>query len=130
MADPIVGFSFYVVRNKEWKYFRAKGVNGRGKTWTDSLETARIYAKVAPARGIASFFASAYPAFGIPDVVRMEVGKIEVLDESERVAAAVEKKRLAKEKADLRNKEYRLKQAQDAVDQAKIKLDKLKEQKR
>lgn len=87
----------YAVRNRDKKYFRAKGYGGTGDTWVDSLSKARIYPKVGPARAQVTFFANNYPKFGIPDLVALLVTDVVVVNEKERVKES--QKRKAKEDA-------------------------------
>jgi hypothetical protein len=115
--------SLFVVRNRDGKFFRRKGYGGRGDSWVSDLATARIYAKVGGARAIVSFFASKYPEFGVPDIVKLTVGATEVLNEAERIAAVIEKKKAARETKELHKKADELRAAQANFDRAKATLD-------
>lgn len=97
-------FKIYAVRNREGKYFRAKGYGGRGESWVDGVSMARLYVRLSPARGTVSWFAAQCPEYGIPEIVVFTASETGVLDESERVSAKVERK-LAKARA---QEEYRL----------------------
>ena len=61
----------YVVRNGEGKFFRPVGMSGSGKPhWQDSLEKAKFYSKIGPARAVVSNWykfdpANQYPACDI-----------------------------------------------------------------
>ena len=82
----------YAVRNRDGQYFRAKGYGGSGDTWVDSLQKARIYPKIGPARSQVTFFANNYPKFGIPELVELRVTDVVVLDETARVKKSMDRK--------------------------------------
>jgi hypothetical protein len=42
--------TLYAVRNREGKWFRAKGYGGYGDTWTPDIGKAKLYSKIARAR--------------------------------------------------------------------------------
>ncbi len=63
----------YVVRNKEGKFFRSKGFGGYGQTWVTELEKAKFYPKVGQAKSRVTFFAGAYPQYGICDIIVFEI---------------------------------------------------------
>lgn len=116
----------YAVRNKEGKWFRAKGYGGYGETWVSELKRARIYNKIGPARATVSYFANEHPKYGIPDIVQFVVTEVKVLDET----ARVEKQRQKKAEAEARYKEQQAKcefeQAQKALEAAPAKVNALK----
>lgn len=83
MDTPLI--VFYAVRNEDGKYFRSKGYCGYGDTWVDSLNKAKVYSRIGPARSQVTYFANAYPGFSIPDIVELHVTKTVVIKEVERV---------------------------------------------
>lgn len=89
---------FYAVRNKEGKYFRAKGRDGYGETWVADIKKARIYQKPGPAKAVVSWFFNNYPSFGVPDLIKFTVSKTEIIDESIRINKEKEKKQKKFEK--------------------------------
>lgn len=123
MDNPIL--ELYAVRNKEGKYFRSKGYGGYGDTWVNDLKSAKIYAKLGQARARVTWFSTTYPKYGIPDICVLAVGSVEVLDETKRVEKAIQKKKVAKEKRELRMKKYQLERAQQEFKVAKQNLEKL-----
>lgn len=124
MSDErLTKLALYVVKNKEGKFFRRKGYGGGGSSWVDDVATARFYVKIAGARAIVGFYAGNYPQFGIPDIVKLTVSEVEVLDESERVKKQQEKKKKAVETAEVRQKQYELNRAQAEYDRAKAALE-------
>jgi hypothetical protein len=62
----------YVVKSKDGKYFRAKGFGGSGNSWVDTLEKARIYAKIGPAKSVVTWWFNNYPQHGPASIVELE----------------------------------------------------------
>ena len=81
----------YAVRNNKGQYFRAKGYGGGGNTWVDDINKAKIYGKTGGARGTITWFANNYPNYPTPDLIKLTVTGIEVMDEKGRVEKAKQK---------------------------------------
>ena len=115
----------YAVRNRDRQYFWAKGRKGYGDTWVDELKMARIYAKIGPARGTVTFFANAYPQYGIPEIVELRVNEVVALQETARVKKSMDRK--AKKKAEYarRHAEWEAEQAQKNLAEAQATLRRL-----
>lgn len=113
--NPIL-MTLYAVRNKEGKWFRAKGFGGSGASWVDSLTKAKIYPKIGQARSRVSFFANNYPEYGIPEIVELYVTTSKVLDETKRVKK-VQAQRIKKEE------DYKKRMAEWKLEQAKWDLE-------
>lgn len=113
----------YAVQNQDGQWFRAKGMNGGGKTWVDDLKKAKIYPKIGAARRTVTWFANNFPDFAIPALVKLKVTEIEAVVETERVKKsqkdkATKEAEFAKQQA-IWNREYaerKLKEAQDNLD--------------
>lgn len=123
-ALPLVDdIFFYVVMNSEGKFFRRKGYGGYGKTWTDTIATARVYAKIGPARATVSFFANHYSSYPAPSIVKLGINSVEILDETKRVEKQKAKKKKDKEERELNQKKWELERAErdykDAQDRLK-----------
>jgi len=118
---------FYAVRNKEGKWFRAKGYGGYGDTWVKELKRARIYNRIGPARTQVSFFANNYPDYGVPDLVQFRCTEMVVLDESERVTKQQQAKQLQEKKRDLWHKQYKLKKAKEDLERAQNEIKELEQ---
>lgn len=116
----------YAVQNQEGKWFRAKGYQGGGNTWVDSLETARIWTRIKPARATITYFANTYPSFGIPKLVKLFVTETEFVTEIERVEKIKNAKKLKKERQDVSQAKQKLEQAQKQYDSATKLLKKLR----
>jgi hypothetical protein len=97
----------YAVRNKKGQYFHNVGYGGYGRSWVNTLQEARIYGKIGPAKRQVTYWGSHYPEYGIPELLKITMGKIEIIDQNERVSKfkvkkareeAAQKKRDAEEK--------------------------------
>ena len=118
----------YVVRNAKGQYFRAKGFSGSGNTWVDDINKAKIYGKIGGARGTVTYFAqdTNYP---IPDIVKLTVTGMEVIDESARVKKVLDKKAKEKQEREARNAKYQLEQAKARLASAEAELKRLEKNK-
>lgn len=107
-----VELNFYTVRSKDGKFLRAKkhGYNSldTGKSWTDNISEAKIYAKPGPARSQCTWWAKNYPTFGIPDLVLITTGKCFIVNEESRVKKQTNKSKIASLSRSLRSANYRL----------------------
>ena len=121
-----IELSVYAVRNSKGQFFRAKGYSGGGDTWVNDINKAKIYPKTGGARGTITWFANNFPEYPTPELIKLTVTKIEVMDETKRVAKVIENKK----KEELRQKQARaereLKDAQSRYDKAQADLKKLK----
>lgn len=88
-----VELNLYAVRNKEGKWFRAKGQSGYGKSWVDDINSAKIYTKPGPAKTQVTFWANAYPDYGVPDLIQISSGVINIIDQTMRVTKIINKKK-------------------------------------
>ncbi len=116
----------YAVRNSKGQYFRAKGYGGGGATWVDDINKAKIYGKTGGARGTITWFANAFPDYPIPDLIKLTVTGIEVIDETARVEKAKQKKLEEKARREKQRAEYAIKEAERKLAEAQAKLNKLK----
>lgn len=118
---------FYVVRNSDGEFFRAKGYGGYGKTWVSEITKARVYTKIGPARASVSYFANHYPEYPSPTILKMGVGAVEVINEAERVEKQKIKKQEAEERRKARQAKRNLEHAQKEFEASKAKLERLKQ---
>lgn len=99
--------SLYAIRSKDGKWYKNVGFGDSrrsGKSWVDSLDKARIYAKIGQARGRISWWTANFPGFGAPDLIELKITEIKVLDDS----AAITKNKRKKLQAALKNAENTL----------------------
>lgn len=115
----------YIVVNQEGKFFRAKGMNGRGDSWVEDINSARIYTKLNPARSVVTFFASKYPTFGIPQIHELSVSNVTVLDETKRVEKILKKKAEEKAKQEKMVLNHRIEHAKFQIKKAQQELEEL-----
>ena len=133
-----VELSVYVVRNKEGKFFRAKGYSGHGDTWVDEISECKIYPKIGSARRTVTWFANNHPKYGIPDLVELKISEGVVLDEADRVQKSQDKKKRDELNNEIWRAERKLKEAEREIEkvgkkkaelnEAREKLEQLKSQ--
>jgi hypothetical protein len=116
----------YAVRNSKGGYFRAKGYSGSGATWVDDINKAKIYGKTGGARGTITWFANNHPKYPTPDLIKLTVTSIEVMDEASRVKKAKEKKIKAEAAQAEREAKRKLAEAERDLERAKQRLKDLK----
>jgi hypothetical protein len=116
----------YAVRNSKGQFFRAKGYSGSGATWVDDINKAKIYGGTGGARGTITWFANHCPNYPTPELIKLTVTGMEVMDETARIKKAQERKLKAEQEREARNAKYELEQAQRKLDEAQARLNKLK----
>lgn len=118
--------NLYVVRNRDGKYFRAIGYGGSGGNWMDTLEKAKFYAKIGPAKSRVSFFAKNYPKFGVCDILEfsLDVGQAKIIDMKDNTEKVLAKARVAEEIRKLRYANYELQRLQAEKDAIELKIKK------
>jgi len=116
----------YAVRNRDGKYFHAKGYGHCGATWVDDIKKARIYPRPGPARARVTYFVTNYPQFGVPELVELRVTEVVAAKEEDRVQKSQQRKQAAEArraerqaKYDLERAEHKLKEAQDELNRLK-----------
>lgn len=121
---------FYIVRNQEGKFFRAKGYKGGGDSWVDDLGKCRVYNRIGPARSIVTWWTRTYPKFGIPDIVECSIteGNFKVLDETERVNKTIAKINKVEEEREVKLRKYKLEMARKELIDAEQRLKSLRKQ--
>ncbi len=112
--------NLYVVRSQDGRFFRAKGLGGGGQTWVDSLDRAKFYPKVGQAKARVTFFAKAYPEFGVPDILEftLDVSQAKVLDMTEQTKKSlnkIERRKLGCDEWNDQNELKRLRADQDRI---------------
>lgn len=97
----------YLVRNKQGKFFRPVGQSGGRENWT-SVDRAKIYPKVGPAKSIITWWFSNYPKFGCPELLEFDIdpSKATVLDLTSESTDKIAKKKAAELKRELKYKQY------------------------
>lgn len=121
-----INLVLYAVRNEKGEFFRAKGYGGGGQTWVSDINKAKIYGKIGGARGTITWFANNHPKYPTLELLRLTVGKVEVLDETERVKKAKDKKAEKEAKYQKAQAQRNLKEAENELAAAQAKLNRLK----
>ncbi len=119
----MITLKFYVVRNRDGKFFGAKGFQGYGDTWVDDIEKAKVYTKIGQAKSRCTWFANEYPKFGVPDIIELSVFDAKVIDCTKWVEKSQKRKAKREAEQEKRIAEYRLKAAEDELKKAKENLD-------
>lgn len=109
---------FYVVRNKEGKFLRAKGYNGYGDSWVSDLKRAKVYTKKGGASGQITWWATHYPEYGIPDLIPLTATMGEPIDQTERISKVKQKKELENAKYELWKAQNEVKSAMKSMERA------------
>ena len=103
--------TLYAVRSQDGKYLRSKGYEGSGECWVTDINKAKLYSKIGPAHSQVTWWANAYPKFGIPVIVPFIATPGEPIDQTDRV----KKSQRTKQLAELHNKLWRV---EDALNKA------------
>lgn len=130
LSTEEIHLELYAVRNKDGKWFRAKGYGGYGDSWVPDIKNAKIYAKPGPAKGQVTWWGNHFPEFGTPDLVRIVAGKIEVIDMTGHVKKASIRKQQEKLRAEANGLRMSIEGLQNRlkhVNQGREELKKLKE---
>lgn len=122
--------TLYAVRNSEGKYLRTRGVDSHfcskgGELWVDSLTKAKIYTKPGPARARVTFFANAFPQYGIPELVELHVTEVVAIQETDRVQKSQKDKNNRLARYEKWADECKRKAAEKKLEEAKAELDRL-----
>lgn len=125
MKPVSIELSFYLVRSKDGKWFRAKGMSGYGDSWVDDPKSAKVYLKIGPARACVTWWTNHHPSYGIPDIVEVKTTEGIILDETKRVKTAVKKIKTDKKKQEIRQKQYNIQRAQEKLKEAQDELKRL-----
>jgi hypothetical protein len=123
MTDLVL--ELYAVMNKDGQWFRAKGYGGCGASWVDDIKKARIYPKIGPAKARVTYFASHYPDYGIPKIVKLIVTDTEIIDTEKEYKENQKKKEIATAKYIAKQKEKHLKEAEQRLKEAQEKYENL-----
>lgn len=118
--------TLYAIRNKEGKWMRSKGYGGQGEKWVDDLGKAKNYPKQGTARAQVTFWANAFPKYGIPELVELRVNETVVLDETKRVNKSIERKKMKEHQMALDRAAWKKEQLEHQILENQKELAKLK----
>lgn len=126
MSEPLL--KLYVIKSKDGKYFRAKGYGGYGDSWVDNIKKARVYQKPNGARGVVTWFANNWPAYGIPDLIELHVTKEVLLDETDRVLKSKIKKARDKARRKYNHLKYQIETNFKKAEESQAELERLEKE--
>jgi hypothetical protein len=126
MNPKDIKLELYVVVNQEGKFFRSIGRGGYGLSWVDTIDKAKIYAKLGQARSRVTYWYTHHPKFGRPKIVKLTVTGTEILDEAERLEKVKEKKLAEQARYKAREAKYQLERAERQLREAQEQIDRLK----
>jgi hypothetical protein len=121
-----IKLELYVVVNQEGQFFRAVGYGGYGKSWVDTIDKAKIYAKLGQARSRVTYWYNNHPKYGRPKILKLTATGIEILDEVERLEKTKEKKLTKEARYKAREAKYQLERAERQLKEAQEQIDRLK----
>jgi len=124
--EQVINLSVYAVRNKEGKFFKSKGSYDIYVNWVDDINKAKIFIKTGGARTLMTWFAEKHGIDNLPELLKLSVTGIEVMDEASRIEKTIKKKSESQAKHLKTFAEMRLKNAQRDFDKAQAELKKLK----
>lgn len=70
--QPAAVLELYVIRAADGKFLRAKGYQGHGQCWVESIQDAKVYMRPGPAKAQVTWWTQNFPEYGIPEVVILE----------------------------------------------------------
>lgn len=117
--------ALYTLRNQEGLWFRSKGYGGTGNNWVQDFSKAKLYSKIGPARGQISYYANHYPDYPAPTLVKLLIGQIVEIDETDRVEKQRIKKLEEQARRERREQEWQLKYAKERAKKALADVERL-----
>jgi hypothetical protein len=121
-----IKLELYVVVNQEGKFFRSIGRGGYGPSWVDTIDKAKIYAKLGQARSRVTYWYNNHPKFGRPKIVQLTATGTAILDEAERLEKVKEKKLAEQARYKAREAKYQLERAERQLKEAQEQIKRLK----
>jgi hypothetical protein len=128
MNLDVTQLKLYTIRNSSGQFYRSKGYGGSGvgSCWVDDINKARVYGTTGPARSVVTFFTKNYPNYPMPELIKLNVSGFEIMDETERVKKAIDKKKREEAAQQKRAAERAMVEAERKLAEAQKNLDKLK----
>ena len=106
---------FYAVKSQDGRWFRSKGYMGSGNSWVTDIMKAKFYTNPGPAKSQVTFWSKNYPEMGIPFLVRISLGKIEYIEQQDRVVKALEKQVKKEQQAQIVRIEREIERAKQKI---------------
>lgn len=111
----------FIVQNKQGKYLRSKGFDGKNPikstNWVDKIEDAKIYTKIGTAKGRVTFFFHNYPKFGCANILEFDLTKMQptVIDLEKETTKKVAKIKQKEAEREAQRKQYRIDRERELV---------------
>jgi hypothetical protein len=121
-----IKLELYVVVSQDGKFFRSVGYGGGGKSWVDTIDKAKIYPKLGQARSRVTWWYNTYPKYGMPYIVKLTATGTEIINETDRVNKAKQKKLTEEANRKKREAEWALKDAEKRLKDAQNDVKRLK----
>jgi len=98
----------FCIQSQDGKFYKATGMNGRGRRWNDSLSSAKFYNKIGPVKAQVTFWANENPEYGVPKILKFTLNPedAEVINMEDYVEKGNEKREKVKTKRKIANLEY------------------------
>lgn len=86
----------YAIRNANGFYFKSRGNYGGGIEWVSDINKARVYKTSGPARTIITWIYNDSDNFYVPELLKLNLSSVEIIDETERLSKLKGKQETAK----------------------------------
>lgn len=112
--------TMYAVINSQGQYFKSHNINTIGVvgTWVNDINNARVYTRTGGARTVITYFANNYPNVSLPKLLKLTLSNVEVIDETDRIQKALDKKAKAKLIRDISREKRRIEEIDREIKEA------------
>jgi hypothetical protein len=93
--------TFYLIKSKDGKYLRSRGMNGGGEHWVTDIKKAKVYTKKGTALSQITWWSNNFPKFGVPDLIPLVATPGEPIAQEDRVKESQRKKEIEETKRKL-----------------------------
>jgi len=100
-----VNLVMYAIRNSNGLFF--KSVNEINGEWVKDINKAKVYKNTSGPRTMITYFNNAYPNYPLPELIKLTLTRIEVINEE----ARIKENKIKKERLKLVREERRTKEA-------------------
>lgn len=129
MDNQLDALEIYFVRSHDGQYFRAKGYEGSGESWVDDIKSAKMYTKISPCRRCVTYFATKFTDIPAPQIMRVKISGIEVVDDSVHLKKALKRQFASYEEDANRMSTFNSLLSEGKFDEARAEIEKMKKKK-
>lgn len=116
----------YAIQSQDGKWFKSRGLNNYDKTsWVDTLDQAKIYSTLSPARSQVTFWFKNYPEYGMPKLMELQITNSVELNETERVKKSISKIEKKELEYKIKAEKWRKEKAERKLREAQKELNKI-----